>query len=232
MNTTAYLVIQNNYDFIELALFLNNKCIDSVRESKMNASKMAVPLVKILLERNKYSFAQLDFVAVNQGPAPFTTLRVVIATANGISFATSLPLIGIDGLQALLAQHADQNYSVTVALLDAFNKDVYVAVEHNGQLSYTACENIEKILEKLSREYAEHKIRFVGGAAVLHADAIYTTFNNRAVIIETDTFCSAAQLGAMAHEKWQKKQDLSYQLFPLYLKRQQYKNQFGQMQTI
>jgi len=224
--------MQNSYDAIELALFTNGICIDAVRESKTNASKLAAPLISALLKKNECTFAQLSFLAVNQGPAPFTTLRVIIATANGISFATKLPLIGVDGLRALLVQHRDANYSITIALLDAFNKDVYIAAERDGVFSYIGCENIDNALEKLRTLYTEHKLRFVGLASIVYAERILELFKNRAVIVHDSPLCSLEQLGATAYEIWQQQQGLSYQLFPLYLKHQHYKNQLGEMKQI
>lgn len=232
MTNAIYLVMQNTYDAIEIALFVNDRIIDHAQENKINASKRAIPLINTLLEKNNYNFSQLSFIAINQGPAPFTTLRVIIATANGLSFATSLPLIGVDGLHALLSEYQDNNHPLTIALLDAFNNDVYVAISEKEAILYSDCEKIDVVLEKIDQNYKTHKLRFIGNAALLYADNIYEKFHNRAVIPQGVLTCSIKEIGRIAYAKWQQHQDLSYQLFPLYLKHQYYKNQQGQLKRI
>lgn len=232
MKNTIYLVMQNTYDAIEVGLYNNERCIELVSESKINAGKMTVPLVSSLLEKNKCTFSELAFIGVNQGPAPFTTLRIIIATANGFAFATNLPLVGVDGLRALLEQHRDCNYAVTVALLDAFNKDVYVGIDCNGQIVYTGCQTIEEALRQIKTDYPEHKLRFVGAGSVMYADMIHAELHNRAVIVAEGQVCSLDHLAKLARAQWDVNQGISSQVFPLYLKQQHYKNQFGQLKKV
>lgn len=232
MKNATYLVIQNTYDTVEMGLYSDDCCIDRVCEDKMSAGKMTVPLVSALLERNKCSFSQLTFIAANQGPAPFTTLRIIIATVNGFAFATSLPLVGLDGLRALLEQHKDDHYPITIALLDAFNKDVYVGIAQNGQVVYTGCQSIEEFLPYIKQTYRAHKIHFVGAGSIMYEEQINAVLHNRAVIIKENQLCSLDFLAQQAYKKWIMQQDISSQLFPLYLKQQQYKNQLGQIKKI
>ncbi len=232
MTNPTYLVIQNTYDTVEIGLYSAGRRIDRVCEDKMSAGKMTVPLVSALLERNNCSFSQLTFIAANQGPAPFTTLRIIIATVNGFAFATSLPLVGLDGLRALLEQHQDDNHPIIIALLDAFNKDVYVGIAQNGQIIYTGCQSIEEFLPYIKQTYSEHKIRFVGVGSVMYVEQINAVLHNRATIIKENQLCSLDFLAQQAYKKWMTQQDVSSQLFPLYLKQQQYKNQLGQMKKI
>ena len=232
MKNTIYLVMQNTYEAVEIGLYNNEQCIESVREDKIHAGKMTVPLVSSLLEKHTCTFSELAFIAANQGPAPFTTLRIIIATVNGFAFATTLPLIGIDGLRTLLEQHRDTNYAVTIALLDAFNKDVYIGIECNGQIVYTGCQPVETALQQIRHDYQEHKLRFVGAGSVMYADMIHAELHNRAIVVTEDQVCSLNYLAKVAREKWAAQQDISTQIFPLYLKQQQYKNQLGQFKKI
>ena len=75
----------------------------------------------------------LAFLAVNQGPGAFTSLRVIIASINGLALGDAQKrLIGVDGLDAL-AQEAHQKYikdqnALLVPLLNAYNSEVYYGV--------------------------------------------------------------------------------------------------------
>src|SRR5471030_2525471 len=95
-----YLSIQNTYTHVEMALFQDGQLINWVSEDKLRASKHFILLIAGLLQEHQIKFSDLSFVAVNQGPGPFTTLRVVIASVNGLSYATKIPLVGIDALDA------------------------------------------------------------------------------------------------------------------------------------
>ena len=231
---THFISIQNTYDFLELALFTDDTCIKTVQEDKKNASKRAIPLLGSLLQDHKLTLTDLSFIGVNYGPGPFTTLRVIIATVNGLSFATKLPLIGIDGLQALLAQSADANYPETIALLNAFNKDVYFGIQlahWTGQTRGYA--NIETFLKTLSDYQPSNTLRFIGNASSLYKDEITAALSEKQIIIDDGyPTCSVEQVGHLAYEQWQQKTDLSYKLSAHYLKTQQYKNQYGVLTTL
>ena len=67
---------------------------------------------------------------------------------------------------------------------------------------------------------------FVGNGAHLHQDLIKEIFENRATISSLQ-ICSVGQIAKIALEKWKlasskEKKDLSYKLYPLYLKSQKF----------
>src|SRR5437868_6376175 len=100
-----YLAVQNSYHAIDVALCCNGQVLRCITEDKKHASKYFIALLSRLLQEQQCTFAQVAFMAVNQGPGPFTTLRVIISSVNGLSFATQKPLIGVDGLDALLCEY-------------------------------------------------------------------------------------------------------------------------------
>jgi len=124
-----FLALQHTYQGIELGLFDDAQTIQITHDDKKKASKNIILLVNQLLKNKNISFDNLLFIAANQGPGPFTTLRVVIASVNGIGFATQKPLIGVDGLDALLQEHKNETYPVSVALLNAYSNDVYFGID-------------------------------------------------------------------------------------------------------
>lgn len=219
--STYFLAIQNDYTTIQLALFDANRLCLFTEEDKRRASKCIIPLCSNLLREQSLSLSDLSFIAVNQGPGPFTTLRTVIASMNGISFATGLPLIGVDSLKAFAQEQYNSAYPYTVILLNAFTRDVYYALDVKGKELETGCKPITILLEVLRHSIPpEQAICFIGGGVELHRGLILEEFKERAVIPEPNPEgCSIAQIASTALECWNKKENISQQLFPLYLKR-------------
>lgn len=217
-----FLSLQNTYRHIEIALFHNERLLSCVREDKIRASKTVIPLIAFALLRAGIRLDQLSFIAVNQGPGPFTTLRVIIATANGLSFATKIPLIGIDALDAFLQEYSSAADPYTVVLLNAFNNDVYFAVQQQARAPLKkGYNNIDQLLQELKKTIpAKESIRFLGNGVALHQEKIRELFGTQAHIPEPlPAICSVKQVGLMGLKKWRNKEGLSEQLMPLYLKK-------------
>ena len=138
---------------------------------------------------------------------------------NGLSFAGKIPLVGVDGLDAMLDEYENQTRSFSVALLNAFNNDVYFAIKENGIISQKGCKNIDLLCAELKSNYAQEKIRFIGNGASLYSKILHSYFENNS---EQETnipqYCSVDKIGSLAFEKWGKKENISHQLMPLYLK--------------
>ena len=198
-----FLVIQTNYLGIEIGLFEGETLIGLATVDKFNASQRIISLIHEILTNNSLFLDDLSFIAANQGPGPFTSLRVVISTVNGLSFATEKPLIGIDGLKAFA-----EEYPNTTILLNAYNKDVYYHL--SGALGY-----------KKIHELLEEKIEtphFIGNATAIYKDLILEKIPNAVIPDPIPLTCSINKIGSIAWIKWQDKKELSKQLLPLYLK--------------
>jgi tRNA threonylcarbamoyl adenosine modification protein YeaZ len=211
-----FLLLSATYESVELAL-VNDLVIHAAFSlDKKIASKTLTLTLDQLLRDNQSSLSQLSFIAVNQGPAPFTTLRTVIATANGLSFATQLPLVGVDGFDALL-QEVPQSGTIHIALLNAFAYDVYYAIQDTHEIT-KGCAKVADLLALLHQKYAGKKLIFFGGGALLYSDVIKENFKESATILSTPLFASLNMLVQQARKEWEK-QNTHAQLMPIYLKR-------------
>ncbi len=211
------LAIQNNYDEVQFALMQDTTQISYDSISKMKASTQLIPHLNSMLATNNISLSDLSYIAANCGPGPFTTLRVVITTVNGIAYATKIPLIGINGLFAAAQEWQDEAYPLTAIFFNAFGNDVYTLVtKQNKQLMYGAYA-ITDILLQLKNESGT--IRFLGNGTTLHKDLIESELGSHAYIPEViPAYCSLEAIARMGYEEWKSKQSGVSELMPVYLK--------------
>lgn len=210
-----YLAITHTYHSIELLLTHNNRANGYLSIPKTEASRALVVQIQKLLQDNQLSLQNLKYIAVNQGPGPFTTLRVVIATVNGISFAIAIPLIGIDGLDALLYETQHLN-KPTIALLNAFNNDVYFGIATTGGTPKKGYKNIENFLKELKTQDAV--INFVGNGAQLHKELIEKTLGPIAQFPTAPSHYNVETIGKLSALNWKIKKNILSEVQPLYLK--------------
>lgn len=215
-----FLAVQHTYKGVEIALFQDSTLLQKVYDDKKRASKNFIMMLSSILERNNCRLDDLSFIAANRGPGPFTTLRVVLAFVNGLGFATKKPLIGVDGLDALLEEYHDAKYVVTVAMLDAFSGDVYFGIETAGFADrYKGYKDHMLLFDELQKLYPDTQIHFIGNGAIKYKDEIRSIFKNNAILQDPiSEHCSIEQIGLIALDYWKNSEGLSNQLLPIYLK--------------
>jgi tRNA threonylcarbamoyladenosine biosynthesis protein TsaB len=99
-----------------------------------------LPGVEELLQAAGRSLKEVGAIAVSQGPGNFTGLRIGLATAKGLAWALSCPLVPVATLEALAAQFPFQEHP-TAVLMDAKREEVYLGVFHcPGELPQTLAE--------------------------------------------------------------------------------------------
>lgn len=214
-----FLVIQNTYEELQIALLQGTHLIALQSISKMEASTRFISVLESLLNQHQLTLTQIPFIAVNQGPGPFTTLRTVLSCANGLSFASKVPLIGVDGLDAFIHEQSDKKYPNTVLLLNAFGQDVYFAIQ-SDQATQKGYQNIDVLLEQIKETTANKTIRFLGNGTQLFQEKIVALFGKDAYIPkDIPSYCSIQAVGMLGLEKWNHGEKGCHQLLPLYLKK-------------
>ncbi len=220
MNKPKFISLQGSYSRLELSLFIGSDCIDTIKEDNLRASSLLIPKINDLLQKNSLELKDLDFIAVDQGPGAFTSLRVVITIVNALSFAKKIPLIGVDGLDALYYQVVDKSdYKNIVVILNAYNNDVYFAFKKNDVLE-KGYKKIDLLIYELKELYKDDPVLFVGNAYNQHKDLISKELNDSFSSLE---IASSEQIAKIALDRWNSNnKDLSYKLKPLYLKSQSF----------
>lgn len=218
-----FLAIQHTYNGIELALFRGPALIEQQALSKFHASAQLIPSLSAMLQRNNLTLSDLAFISAHQGPGPFTTLRVVIATINGIAYAHNIPLVGVNGLEAFLKEYADPRGTRTICMLNAFNHDVYYAYFDKDHTLVMGAANGDEFLTSIAAASGNEKFHFIGNAVAPHHAMIESLFADRALIpASIPETCSVGQIGLMGYAQWQRQDNVMHQLIPHYLKTQQF----------
>jgi len=222
LKTQTALVIHPGYINVEVALSQNGNPIDTGTVHKHKASRDLIPLIDLLLTRNSYDINSLTYLAAQQGPGPFTTLRVALATINGLGFASTLPMIAVNGIEAFAKQElATCSTRYLIVLLNAFCEEVYFAIadKHHEHIEI-GCTSIEAFLDRLKKikQQQSHDITMVGNAVSMYKQALIECAGDIVHIPpELPQEVSLAAVVAEANRLWQTEKPLS-KILPLYLK--------------
>ena len=217
-----YLTLQADYENISLGIWNGTQSIATTTVNKIHACQQLMPSMLNLLNEQSLTFKDLQCIVVNQGPAPFTTLRIVITTANALSFAHNIPLVGVDALTTFAKEYA-ANDEIVIILLNAFSQDAYFAIAHDGSIE-TGCQQNSVFLETLAQRFPTQSITFVGNGADLFKEKIMDCFNERANFVEHNpSYTNFAVTAVTGYQQWIDQINVHETLLPLYLKMQTYK---------
>jgi tRNA threonylcarbamoyl adenosine modification protein YeaZ len=214
---TIFLGIHCSYKDVHVGLFKNDQMIAVEVIANAQASKQLVFIIDHIFEKHAVSLSSLSFIFVNQGPAPFTTLRTVLTTVNALHVACGIPLIGVDSLKTLADEWGESDFRYTITLLDAFNNDVYFCFKDQNNAYQTGYENITIFISRVAQMSVE-QITFIGNGAALHQSAIQNALADRGIfpahvpLTASLPYMARKALDAWHHQKAQSK------LLPLYLK--------------
>ena len=170
------LYISSNYTSIIIALTRDADVLETHSIDKKFGNQRLLLDIDVLLKRHEITLSDIAAIGVNAGPAPYTSLRIVLATANGLHAATNIPLFGIDALKTFLYAHPPKDSQhATVALLNAFNNDLFYGIARYERPIQTGYEKSEKLLERLHHELDGLTINWIGNGVQGSTDFDYPT---------------------------------------------------------
>jgi tRNA threonylcarbamoyladenosine biosynthesis protein TsaB len=114
---------------IEDGLVLETAMVDS----RGAHSETLLPTLASMLGRANRRAEEIALVGVTTGPGRFTSLRIGLATAQGLAFGVGAPVVPVPALEALAiaaAAGADAAGAPVAAILDAGGAGVYAAAFH------------------------------------------------------------------------------------------------------
>lgn len=198
----------------------------SLRElnSKNSHAEILNGYIEDVLKESNTALADLNAVAVSEGPGSYTGLRIGVSTAKGLCYSLDIPLININTLQSL-ATHTRNN--IDSELLEKENLLFCPMIDARRMEAYTAhfnakIEEARKVEAEIIDEntYAElldkHTFVFSGDGSGKYQD-IYQNHPN--AHFYPDILLSAKGMIALAEKKFKAEDfaDLAY-FEPFYLK--------------
>ncbi len=106
-----------------VAIARGDEVLVSLREEEgQKSARELVPMIERALKEANLTYARLDAIMATVGPGTFTGLRIGLAAARGIGFATGKPVHGITTLAAAAYMSGEKKVMV---VLNAGKGEVY-----------------------------------------------------------------------------------------------------------
>lgn len=131
-------------------------------------SETLMPMVASVLEKAGKTPADIDCIALTNGPGSFTGLRIAAATAKGLALGRKIPLLPVCTLESL-AYNVSEWPHLAVTVMDARRSQVYGAVYKNGECLFGPDAMPPQALADKLKELGEPCL-FLGDAADLYRD--------------------------------------------------------------
>lgn len=119
------LAIDTSSEYLSLALSANGQRYHILEQVGNKQSKYIIEKIDTILNMAKISSADLNLIAYIEGPGSFTSLRVGLSVALGISFGVNAKLVAIPTF-ALYAKASGINGKVLIGI-DARLNQIYLA---------------------------------------------------------------------------------------------------------
>ena len=161
-------------------------------------------LLRSSFKKQGIKAGDLDAVAVSKGPGSYTGLRIGVSTAKGISYASSIPLIGVDTTLSMFSGYAgyvSKKYDIIPTdlfcpALDARRMEIYYSVFD------AAGETIKSIRAEIMNEDSltdipESSRIFLFGDGAIKCREVITRKN---ILFDTDFRISASFMHKPAYE--------------------------------
>lgn len=188
------------------------------------ASQLAVMIDKVLKQHlsavaGEGGSGRLDAVAVSSGPGSYTGLRIGVATAKGLCYALSIPLISINTLELMSFQIRNSKFEILnsflAPMIDARRMEVYTMLL-NEKLEVLQPVTASIIDPTSFSEILNYKKIYFFGNGASKCKEVLTHPNANFI---DDIFPSAEWMGEMAFDLFSKKKFEDVADFePLYLK--------------
>lgn len=112
---------------------------EEVQNIKLNHSGGAMPAVERLFTRTKMKPADLDAIAVSEGPGSYTGVRIGVTIAKTLAWTLKIPVVGVSSLK-VLASNVPYFPEVICSLMDARRQNAYAG-------AYDGANHLENVVE-------------------------------------------------------------------------------------
>ena len=178
-----------------VALVRDGKLLaQSLQVSALTHSRTLLPMCEDLLKNTGLTLAEIDAIAVAQGPGSFTGIRIGVSTVKGLCWGAEKPCIGVSTLEAM-AWHGLSAGGLVCPVMDARRAQVYNALFRIGDgLPVRLCPDRAISLEDLAGE-----LRGLGESVFLVGDGAAVT---KAFLDAQDLPCRLAPDDLVWQDAW------------------------------
>jgi tRNA threonylcarbamoyladenosine biosynthesis protein TsaB len=189
----------------------------TVHSDQKDHASFLQPAIKELLQKADLPINKLNAVAVTAGPGSYTGLRVGMASAKGLCYALSIPLLAVNTLEVMAQSGINQlkdRSALYCPMIDARRMEVFTAVyDYDLKEVMKPCPVI--VDEGSFKELLQNKKMYFFGNGSLKLKKMQENAN--ATFINSKLIPDA--MSKLSFEKYQNKsfEDLFYSA-PIYLK--------------
>ena len=150
------LLIDTHSSDMNVILYKDKLLCDSLSKTYNNQSKMLIPSVVNLLDKNDISLNDINEIIVVNGPGSFTGIRIGVTVAKTLSYSLDIPIKSISSL-FLKAISVDESGNYSISMPD--NKGFFVGEFENQLLKgnyfyipkeeYEEYKNNHKVIENV-----------------------------------------------------------------------------------
>ena len=178
-----------------VALVRDGKLLaQSLQVSALTHSRTLLPMCEDLLKNTGLTLAEIDAIAVAQGPGSFTGIRIGVSTVKGLCWGAEKPCIGVSTLEAM-AWHGLSAGGLVCPVMDARRAQVYNALFRIGDgRPVRLCPDRAISLEDLAGE-----LRGLGESVFLVGDGAAVT---KAFLDAQDLPCRLAPDDLVWQDAW------------------------------
>lgn len=171
--------------------------LKELNEPGAHSEKLMGMIDSVLLEAH-LEYAQLDAIAVSEGPGSYTGLRIGVSTAKGLAYALEKPLIGINTLQAIASSRVYQKDEIGIAVLDARRMEVYSQAFDQNLTELSPIESVILDDDAYSSYLRSYKVYFSGDAV----EKVKSVINHENAVFLENSGLSSLHMGKLAFEKF------------------------------
>ncbi|GMT50269.1 MAG: tRNA (adenosine(37)-N6)-threonylcarbamoyltransferase complex dimerization subunit type 1 TsaB [bacterium] len=221
------LGIDTATSLMSIALLKDETILSEAESSdKKNHSANIMTLIGQVLDEGGIDRSQVDLICVNTGPGAFTSLRVGVATANGMAQFGKHPIVAVHSLEVLKESVSDDfdgdnntDYSYTIPMIDARRKRVFAAIYKGNTL-------IEGNLDIEPKDLAgkikmlNAKVILIGNGVQLYNDLWIKELGDQIRIIQSNPCSYAVYTARLGRKSFLKHGDMGLgRVLPNYVRK-------------
>jgi len=130
-NTKNYiLAMVGSFGTTTVAICMQEKVLGMRNIHSTQGSRLLISQIEQLFTELALSMHDITMIMTEQGPGSFTSLRVLIVTANALGLARQIPVVGVNSLQSLAFGVVNKvpTDAYLLSLIDAYGGQAYASI--------------------------------------------------------------------------------------------------------